>query len=181
MGRRTASGATPGNTNGLTRRVAGSSDPPQMSNDITLDKVVRMVLPLPDAGTPINITPTTISSHLFGGPSNAIRFRVKKASFWGNANTLGTGSTPTTAQAGRLRVLMAGSDSDRALFVDDGTSGSKRPNIHIMPGFFEGLNWHSGTNTDPIFTVDPDSTTAGFGQQVVVHVSLQIRMQSPED
>lgn len=173
--------ATASNTNGLTVRVKGPFDPPQISNDIMLDKVVRIILPLPDAGTPVNITPTTITSHLFGGPDTNIRIRVKKASFWGNANTLGTGSTPTSAQAGRLRVTQNTTDGDTPVFLDDGTSGSKRPNIHIMSSFITGMTWYSGTNITPLYIIDADSTTAGPGQQVVCHLSIQIRMRSPED
>jgi hypothetical protein len=157
-----AKGGVLGITSGLTTRINGPFDPPQVSNDIIGDKVVRLIITVPATAGGFNITPTTVAGQMPNGTAGDLRFRIKNVSFWGPANA-----------DSRLRVKNTSSDGDEAVFVDDGTQGSRRSAIHFRLGMDSSITWHSATNVDPLFNVDQDCATSAVA--VVVHVSLQYR------
>lgn len=156
------------NIDGMTKRIRGPADPPQVSNDIFGEKLIQLQVSVPPT-TGFNVTASTIAAGVSSGAD--MKFRIKNISVWGPAGTNSGGS-------GRLRVTMQDPNSDGAEFTDDGTVGAKRAQVHVRFGLLSAIAWRVGSNIDPIFHLDQDGITVG-DISVVVHVSVQYRFAAP--
>lgn len=135
-----------GNMSGLrmsSTRVNGSPDPPPVEQCLDITKRWYIVVP---KGT-YNMTPKLIISSLPGYNSTAQtsifeRIRIEKISVYGE-------------EPSQLRLNVT--DGDGAKFVDDGTAGERRPQLHIQPDFQLRSKWYKTTDTTTIFAVGSDT------------------------
>jgi hypothetical protein len=70
---------------------------------------------------------------------------------------------------GQIRVVMIADESD---FVDKGTQGSLRPQLHISPTFNERNTWYPSNSTTALFMGDQNSTGESG---IVYHITVEIR------
>jgi len=161
--RRGVVNAVQNNIDGMTKKVGGPADPPEVSNDLFGEKVVQLQLQV--GATGFNVTAATIAGEIAGGSD--IKFRIKRVSAW----------APAGAES-RIRLTMQDPTSDGAEYADNGTQGSKRAAVHVRFGLLSSIQWRSGSNIDPIFHLDSDMI-AGLGFSAVVHVSIQYRLPAP--
>jgi hypothetical protein len=148
---------------GLTKKIMGPIDPPDVSNDLYGDKTVQLTVAVPTT-TGFNVTATTIAAALPGAAAN-MKFRIKGISAWGPADSNSF-----------IKVVMQDVNSDNAEYGDNGTQGSKRSSVHLRFGLLSSIEWRTSTNIDPIFNV---STRTGTTTDCVIHVKIQYRLPAP--
>jgi len=160
--------------NMATSRIRNIPDPPQISNDIILDKVVQVnVLITNPAASQVTLgTVLGVLPPLSGGA----RVRFRGVRVWGPAANSAGGD-------GAVRVIInenpgpSSTVDDNAEFVDNGTAGAQRPSVHLGMGWLQQSLWLSDP-ASPLFTLDSNGIATGT-QNCVVHVSVQIRLLAP--
>jgi len=158
--------------NSMTSRVNGPRDPPDVSNDFLMEKTVQILLPVPVTPGKATVTGATIAAHLPVDPTTTTKFRLLKISVWAPAGA----NNKVQLQMVSSGDVANGGD-DNALFADNGTQGSVRPQIHVRPGLLGRIRWFSSSSIDPLFTLSGIDNTAV--EQMVVHVSIQLRSTAP--
>lgn len=141
------------------RLVNGPVDPRPISRDIIVTKTFEYI---PVGTGLLSITPAFVAAAFPGGATVFTRFRLVKLSAYG----------PAVAN-GQIRVVMT---EDEADFVDHGTQGSVRPQLHISPTFNQRNIWLDSSASTVIATGDQNST----GQQGVIY-QITVEMRSLPD
>lgn len=141
--------------------TTGPVDPPQTTTNIVGIKRIRKKVQL-TAGVG-QITILDIQNCL---PLTAPEFRIMKMSTWASASA---GSLLTVVfPLGTSRAF-----ADRSSWTDEGTQGSIRPQIHLIPNFSFRNAWLQ--NSDPEFP-GPVATFGGTATDLlVVDITLQYR------
>lgn len=151
--------------NGSSARVKGPSDPPPVTTDIVLTKIFRKAVTV-SSTAPVPINGTFITGCIPGGVATFDRFRVLKISAYGPANLQ---TDQTSLPSLNLQV-----NDDLANFNDEGVYGSKRPALHISPGFDSRLTWRTDSS-GPVATVSTGATTPII---VIIDLTLELRTVS---
>jgi hypothetical protein len=139
-----------------TKRVNGPSDPVATTRDVVVTK--KVTIPVVGApGTLIAVTNVMIASVL---PPTNFTYRIQKASFYGAADPGGS-------------VTVTDLKSDEAEFVDYGTSGSVRPQIHLRPAFELRNAWYDKATANDFYTVEFGS--ASPSSQGLLQLTLEVR------
>jgi hypothetical protein len=120
-----------------TRRVSGAVNPLPTTKDVVITK--RITVPLSTTES----TPLTVANLVSALPSGTFEIRLQKISFYGNS---------TDAASSELNV--ADLTSDLAAFVDFGTPGHQRSQIHLTPAFELRQKWFTSSDTTGIYTVN---------------------------
>lgn len=156
----------------MTSRVNGPRDPPQISNDFVMDKVVQMLIPVPVTPGKATVTGATVAAHLPVDATTTTKFRLLRVSAWAPAGA----NNKVQLQMVSSGDVANGGD-DNALFQDNGTQGSVRPQVHVRPGLLGRIRWFSSGSIDPLFTLSGVDNTAV--EVLVVHVTIQLRSTAP--
>jgi hypothetical protein len=130
--------------------VRGPVDPAPINNTIVVTKKVEIGL----AASAVNLTGVTLSQALQGSSTFFDVLRIQKISAYGT-------------DSGSITVDFPG--QDQAHFVDRGTPGAQRAQLHLMPTFSQRSTWIPITDTTNQVTLT--STVAGG----VVQVTLEAR------
>lgn len=111
-------------------RVNGRSDPPPVQRDVVVTKVVQIDATTSDSG--YNLTYQNLSGAI---PTCFDMVRVVKISVWGASDS---------------EYVQITLQADGAQFSDYGTSGHKRPQVHVSPAFVARQTWNKASSTDVI-------------------------------
>jgi len=137
--------------------VRGPVDPVPIDNTLKITKRVELATA---AGAPLGVTGALLFTALQGSNTLFDALRVQKVSVYDEA---GAGSTVAIAFPGQ----------DEANYIDHGTQGQKRAQIHLMPSFNQRQTWLSGSSAVQ-FTV----TTTGVG---LIQVTIEARASTAGD
>lgn len=140
-----------------TTLVTGPPDPPQTTPDLIIQKRVLIRITVDAAGTPLQ--PSDISARILGATVTGYLIRLMKLSVYG--------SQIDEDQS----ITVNDETSDLATFVDFGTYGSVRPQIHIRPSFEVRQRWFGVQDQTPLYTL---SVTSG-SSIVIVAATVEVR------
>lgn len=149
-------------------RVGGPVDPMATAQDVVVTKTYTYSGTLSDTGS-YSVTGQSIVTafpYVATGTGNRTPFdyyRILKFSVFGST---GDGYIAATV------VGAPGAPADMANFVDYGTSGSRRPVIHISPAFHFRNTWVPAL-TDEIMFIVYGANSAGF----VLQITLEMRSE----
>jgi hypothetical protein len=149
---------------GASKSFNGPFDPPQVTNDILVTKIIQIVTNLPATGA-VAISAARIATAT-SVEATDLRIRLLKVSAWSPASA-GT----------RIRLIMSETNGDQAEYSDSGTQGSRRPAVHVRPSFLTSMDWRVGTSTDAYFTIDNDGS--GLEEQCTIQVTVEMRQKAP--
>lgn len=141
-----------------TTRVGGPADPKTCTRDIVVEKSI--VLPVASAVLPVTLTSEMLAAWL---PVVAgLTFRLQKISIYGHDGA---------GEGERLEVTDLA--SDLAGFIDFGTFGQQRPQIHLAPALELRQRWLvKGTSVD-LYSI---TGSGGVGTFWIVGATLQVRL-----
>jgi len=137
--------------------VTGPGDPRSLSADICLTKTFEYTASATSV-LPVNFTPALLASNVPGGSAVFTRMRLVKVSAY----------APASAAASVILVFA----DDEARFIDRGTQGALRPQLHVAPSFQTRNNWKDSSDASTIFTV---GTTLAAATEIVVQATLELR------
>ncbi len=132
--------------------VNGPVDPLPINNDVVVTKRVELSL---TSATPLDVTGAKLSTALQASVAYFDTFRIQKISAYDEAST-----------GAEITVDFPGFDGGN--FVDRGTAGQRRPQLHLSPTFSQRSTWGALTDTATLFTA-----TAAVGG--VLQVTIQVR------
>jgi hypothetical protein len=145
-----------------TTRVNGPFDPPSVTNDVIVTKIVQITHAVA-AGTAITVTPKIIAAGFPGGFGGVFGlFRLVKISLYGSVEFDNVGMTVDKF-------------FDGAQFSDVGVPGQSRPTLHISPTFSTRQVWlASGDATQVLYRIQGLATG-----EIVAHYTVEMRTQLP--
>jgi len=162
------------------KELVGPVDPPKTSNDILVDKVVRITANVPQTGR-LNITSVLIRDSL-NVPAQGVHLRFSKISVWSQNYE---SNSVSGSDAETLTVIIPGSETagaitggDGGTFTDNGSFGSQRPGVHVRLPDLMASRWvvpGGSGEPDLLAQVEIDADEAS-GTTVIVHVSCQVRL-----
>jgi len=141
------------------KRVNGPSDPATTTVDCVFTKKITIVLPVPDT-VGGNVTDDLITGEL---PPVGLTYRIQKVSFY----------APAAANA---FIEVNDLKSDEAGFVDYGTQGSVRPQIHIRPAWQLRNAWFDRGTSETFYSVFGNG---GASSTVIVQMTVEVRIHVP--
>lgn len=133
-------------------RVNGPADPRPIVHDVIVTKVVEYVVTA--SGSATAVTPATISTALQNAAAFFDVVRLQKISAYGDSSA-------------DVHVRVAFPGQDGGDFLDRGTTGALRPQLHLQPTFTMRQTWYDTTATTTLFNV--------FGSGTVV---LQLTVEA---
>jgi len=155
-----------------TTRARGLVDPQQTTTNIVGSKRIRKIVNLVSG-----VGAVTLGDVLGCLPLTTPEIRVFKLSVWGNdVNSLSCVFPVFTPNANSNPVTK-GIPGDNSTWVDEGTPGQQRAQIHLTPNFDFRNSWLSTANNGNsavLATFASGPTTPGGGT-LIVDLSLQFR------
>jgi len=149
-----------------TVRATGTFDPPQISTNVIGQKKIRHIVPIA-AGVGA-LTLGDIRSCL---PLTNPELRILKLSAWGPDGTVSaTSQLSVVFPVGLATNLVPG---DNAVWVDEGTTGQQRAQIHLTPCFDYRNFWFlTGLASTTVLATFGTTTLA---TSVIVDITVQFR------
>lgn len=158
-----------------------SYDPPSTSNDIVVSKVIRFTTNAPDSGAR-NITVGQVVQSL-GSATAFTMFRFKKIEVWsmnhgGQSSVVGSDAETLRVQIPGPGVAGAFPGGDSAIFADNGTYGSRRPQVNVTPPTLVQQQWVlvGGAGQPDLLAIVDVVNGESSGTALVVHVHCELRM-----
>lgn len=155
-----------------TERTGGSLDPPQITENVVGVKKLRKKITLTAGPALLTLGDVRNCLNLWvkgdGTSTGSPDLRVMKLSAWAPASAGGQ----LTVQ---FPVQSAVFPGDNAVWKDEGTQGSLRPQVHLLPNFEARSKWLVNTT--------PDATVIGnFSgnptEDVIVDITVEFRTRS---
>lgn len=143
-----------------TTLVSGPPDPPQTTPDLIIQKRVLLRMSVSSTGTPLQ--PSDISARILGATNTGYLIRLMKLSVYGSQ-----GNEDES-------ICVSDTTSDLATFVDYGTYGSLRPQIHIRPSFEVRQQWFGVQDQTVLYNL---SVTNG---DIIAIVAATVEVRFPE-
>lgn len=143
-------------------RVNGSRDPPPILTDVAVTKTVQLRANFDGTTSSYNLTYSGVAAAL---PTCFDSLRIIKISCWL--------AVPPTSPDTAIKCLVS---EDDATFVDSGTYGQSRPQLHISPPFSVRQRWNVSTASDivAVITIEPGLATSESAS-AVIHVTAEFR------
>jgi hypothetical protein len=153
--------------------TVGPRDPPQTTTNVVGVKRIRKNIAIA-----ANVGTLTIGDIRLCLPLDAPELRIMKLSVWGPDSGVGAGGLPVAP--GSLSVVFPvgsatnSNPGDNSVWVDEGTSGQQRAQIHLRP-CFEYRNFWFLTGAAGSTVVATFGLTTPTVAVVIVDVTLQYR------
>jgi hypothetical protein len=142
-----------------TKRVNGPSDPISTTVDCVFTKKVSYHVEVPSTG--LALTNVLIATQL---PAVSYQYRIQKLSCY----------APATAEAS---LQVGDQQSDEAIFIDYGTQGSIRPQIHLRPSWELRNKWFEKATVETFYQIHATGGgTAPSMTTVIIQLTLEIRL-----
>jgi len=171
------------NNNGIhfdSKRLKGPFNPPNTSNDIVVDKVVRLTSNVPQSGRLSVTFPMLVAA--LNVPTGGNFIRVSKISVWSQqfstSSVIGSDTETLTVIIPGDGIAGAVPGGDGASFSDNGTFGARRPCVHVSLPSLMAQRWviPSGAGEPDLFAQVQIDADEASGTAVVIHVTCQIRL-----
>jgi hypothetical protein len=144
-----------------TRRVNGPSDPVTTTVDVVFTKKITYRL-VQTGTTPVQVTNAILISEL---PAVRLTYRIQKVSFYAQA------------AAGQF-IEVVDFKSDEASFVDFGTQGSVRPQIHLRPAWQLRNQWWDNATAETFYECLSGAGVPGI--PIILQATLEVRLMVPD-
>jgi hypothetical protein len=154
-----------------TTRARGLVDPQQTTTNIVGSKRIRKVVALTSG-----VGALTLGDVLGCLPLTTPEIRVFKLSVWGNDVASLSCVFPVFSPPVPTPDRLQGIPGDNSSWVDEGTPGQQRAQIHLTPNFDFRNSWLStaGNGNAAVLATFASSGTSG-ASQLIVDLSLQFR------
>jgi hypothetical protein len=134
--------------------VAGNPEPRATQGSITTTKVTTVLKTLSATS---QLLASDIAANL---PTGTYTFRVLKASFYGPSDDI-------------TDIKVADLTSDESEFIDFGTAGAQRSQVHIRPSFQVRNTWYGSAAVTPLY--DVNTLNSATGLQFVANLTVEVR------
>lgn len=154
------------------KRVRGPVEPPPTKSDIQVQQVFPFHFTLAPGTNTIDVTPELLALQL---PSCVDRFRIHKVSVWRSRpmSTANLSEVPFSDSSVTLQIT-----ADLSNFEDQGTFGSSRACLHVMPCLQLRQQWYDVNANDVLFAIGTDPIQATDVVNFYAQLLLDIRTPS---
>jgi len=154
-----------------TTRARGLVDPQQTSTNIVGSKRIRKIVKINTAGGSL-----TLGDVLGCLPLATPEIRIFKLSVWGDDVSSLSCVFPVFTPNANSNPVTKGIPGDNSTWVDEGTPGQQRAQIHLTPNFDFRNSWLSTKNNGDFAVLATFAATGSSGlAQLIVDLSLQFR------
>lgn len=145
-----------------TKRVSGPADPATTTRDIVVIKKVTVPVLASLTGT-FTLTNVALEAAL---PACLGTYRIQKVSVYAPASV-------------DSFVSLTDLTSDEAQFVDYGTQGSVRPQIHIRPSWMLRNHWYDKATAVSFYSALTLGVATAPGTQLIFQITVELRIPVP--
>ena len=150
-----------------TTLVSGPTDPVQTTPDIIFQKKILLNIQIQATTQGGFLRPVDVTQVLppLTQAEGYYMVRFLKLSFYGD-------------QEASYRMTVFDTTTDLACFMDQGTRGHQRAQIHIRPSFEVRQRWFQSNDDAALYRITFGSNGATSAGAVAINVSLEIRVHS---